>query len=208
MATQKKSTFDTLYALNVNGKTEKKGSLTYLSWAAAWAEAKTLFPDINYTIYENVDTEGRVLNYFSDGSTSYVKVGVTIDGLEHINYLPVMDYRNKSIGMDKLTSFDVNTAIQRCLTKALGMHGLGLYIYQGEDLPHVEVVDAKTAQTKRTTPKAAKGKDISIDADNWKKVLTWAKQNKDNSALVFAGLEKKGVTLTPYMEGEINKILS
>jgi hypothetical protein len=63
---------------------------------------------------------------------------VTINGLEHIEYLPVMDYRNASIMVDKVTSFDVNKAIQRSLTKAVARHGLGLYIYAGEDLPEAE----------------------------------------------------------------------
>ena len=63
---------------------------------------------------------------------------VTIEGLEHIEYLPVMDFRNNSIPSDKVTSFDVNKAIQRSLTKACARHGLGLYIYAGEDLPEDE----------------------------------------------------------------------
>ena len=64
--------------------------------------------------------------------------GVTVNGIEHIEYLPVMDFKNKSISLDAVTSFDVNKAIQRSLTKALARHGLGLYIYAGEDLPEEE----------------------------------------------------------------------
>ena len=126
--------FQTLNAINVNDKTEKKNGLTYLSWAFAWGEVKKLFPDANYTIYENVDG----WNYFTDGRTCWVKTGVTVNGIEHIEYLPVMDYRNASIPADKVTSFDVNKAIQRSLTKAVARHGLGLYIYAGEDLPEGE----------------------------------------------------------------------
>jgi hypothetical protein len=74
-----------------------------------------------------------------------VKTGVTINGLEHIEYLPVMDYRNQSIPADKVTSFDVNKAIQRGLTKAAARHGLGLYIYAGEDLPEDERKQQTTA---------------------------------------------------------------
>jgi len=126
-----KSVFATLNAVNCNEHTEKKNGLTYLSWAWAWAEVKKRFPLATYTIYENPDG----WNYFTDGRTCWVKTGVTIDGLEHIEYLPVMDYRNASIPADKVTSFDVNKAIQRSLTKAAARHGLGLYIYAGEDLP-------------------------------------------------------------------------
>lgn len=128
------SVFETLNKINVNDKTEQKNGLTYLSWAWAWGEAKKQYPEATYTIYEN--NEGW--NYFTDGKTCWVKTGVTIEGLEHIEYLPVMDYRNKSITVDNVTSFDVNKAIQRSLTKALARHGLGLYIYAGEDLPDGE----------------------------------------------------------------------
>ena len=123
--------FTKLNAINVGDKTEKKGELTYLSWAWAWAEVKKLFPDTTYKVYENA--EGW--NYFTDGRTAWVKTGVTINGIEHIEYLPVMDYRNASIPLAKITSYDVNKTIQRSLTKACARHGLGLYIYAGEDLP-------------------------------------------------------------------------
>ena len=128
------SVFATLNAVNVNEHTEKKNGLTYLSWAWAWAEVKKQYPEATYTIYENADG----WFYHTDGKTAWVKTGVTIDGLEHIEYLPVMDYRNKSIPADAVTSFDVNKAIQRSLTKACARHGLGLYVYSGEDLPESE----------------------------------------------------------------------
>lgn len=123
--------FQELNAIDVTGKTEKKGNLTYLSWAWAWGELKKKHPDAFYTIYEN--NEGW--NYHTDGKTAWVKTGVTVNGLEHIEYLPVMDFRNNSIPVDKITSTDVNKTIQRSLTKAVARHGLGLYIYAGEDLP-------------------------------------------------------------------------
>ena len=126
--------FNTLNGINVNGKTEQKNGLTYLSWACAWGEVKKLFPDATYTIYENADG----WNYHTDGRTCYVKTGVTVNGIEHVEYLPVMDFKNKSIPLDSVTSFDVNKAIQRSLTKAVARHGLGLYIYAGEDLPEGE----------------------------------------------------------------------
>lgn len=129
-----KSVFETLNAINVNGHTEKKNGLTYLSWAWAWAEVKKAYPAAFYTIYE--DANGRP--YHTDGRTCWVKTGVTIEGLEHIEYLPVMDFRNQSIPLDKVTSMDTNKAIQRSLTKACARHGLGLYIYAGEDLPESE----------------------------------------------------------------------
>ena len=128
------SVFSVLNAVNVGEHIEKKSGLSYLSWAWAWAEVKKAFPDAFYTIYENKDG----WNYHSDGNTCWVKTGVTIEGLEHIEYLPVMDYKNRSIPQASVTSFDVNKAIQRSLTKACARHGLGLYIYAGEDLPEGE----------------------------------------------------------------------
>ena len=130
----KKSIFETLFEINVNERVEKKNGLSYLSWPYAWAEVKKLYLNATYTVYE---TENGCI-YFTDGKTCWVKTGVTIDDLEHIEYLPVMDYRNKSILLENVTSFDVNKSIQRSLTKALARHGLGLYINAGEDLPEIE----------------------------------------------------------------------
>jgi hypothetical protein len=127
----KEKVFETLSKINVNDKVEKKNGLTYLSWAWAWSVLKEKFPTSTYTIYENKDG----WNYFTDGRTAWVKTGVSVLGVEHIEYLPVMDFRNKSIALDQVTSFDVNKAIQRSMTKAISRHGLGSYIYQGEDLP-------------------------------------------------------------------------
>ena len=132
--------FKTLNKINVNDHCEQKGNLTYLSWAWAWAEVKKVYPEAAYKIYENEDG----WFYHHDGKTAWVKTGVIIEGLEHIEYLPVLDFKNKSIDLDKLTSFNVNTAIQRSLTKAIARHGLGLYIYAGEDLPDIPLWAAGT----------------------------------------------------------------
>ena len=129
-----KSYFEILNDINVNDKIEEKNGLKYLSWAYAWGEAKKKFPNANYRIYERETNFGPV-NYFTDGKTAWVKTGVIINDIEHIEQLPVMDYRNKSISIESITSFDVNKTIQRSLTKALARHGLGLYIYAGEDIP-------------------------------------------------------------------------
>ena len=143
------SIFETLNSVNVNDHIEKKNGLSYLAWAFAWAEVKKAFPDATYTIYENKDG----WFYHTDGKTAWVKTGVTINGLEHIEYLPVMDMRNKSIPLDNVTSFDVNKAIQRSLTKACARHGLGLYIYAGEDLPEAEQTTPTTEASASTLRK-------------------------------------------------------
>lgn len=130
--------FELLASVDCKDKIEKKNNLSYLSWAWAWSELKKRFPDAAYTIYE--DAEGRF--YHTDGRTCWVKTGVAVNGLEHIEYLPVMDFKNKSIPLEQVTSFDANKAIQRSLTKAVARHGLGLYIYAGEDLPENPAGDA------------------------------------------------------------------
>lgn len=149
---ENKSIFETLFEINVNDHVEKKNGLSYLSWPYAWAEVKKRFPNATYKVYE---TENGCI-YFTDGKTCWVKTGVTIEGLEHIEYLPIMDYKNKSISLEDVTSFDVNKSIQRSLTKALARHGLGLYLYSGEDLPEIEIekITSKDASILKSTVKS------------------------------------------------------
>lgn len=160
--------FTELNNINVNDKTEKKGNLTYLSWAWAWGEVKKRHPDAFYTIYENKD--GWI--YHTDGRTCWVKTGVTIDGLEHIECLPVMDNRNNPIHVEKVTSFNVNTAIQRSLTKACARHGLGLYIYAGEDLPEDD-----SAMPWMTEAESRQKKEAHVCRDCLKQIVDTKKRN-------------------------------
>lgn len=170
---KKKSIFQTLNDINVNGYTEVKDTgrvrLTYLSWAWAWAEVKKNYPDATYTVYENANG----WNYHTDGRTCWVKTGVTIEGMEHIEYLPVMDNRNNSIPADKVTSMDVNKAIQRSLTKAAARHGLGLYIYAGEDLPETESVQ-EAERIERAELEKAK-KEIAMAQSRDELTVVWNK---------------------------------
>ena len=192
--------FKVLNDINVNDKTEKKKDLTYLSWAWAWGEVKKLFPDTTYTVYEN--NEGW--NYFTDGRTCWVKTGVTVKGIEHIEYLPVMDYRNVSIPADKVTSFDVNKAIQRSLTKAVARHGLGLYIYAGEDLPEEE---AKTEpkQEAKTEPKKEEIKVKKATAEQVKEIKELTPdENVLNAMLKYFGVR----TLADLTEEQANTAIA
>ena len=181
--------FAALNAINVNGKTEKKNGLTYLSWAWAWGEVKKLHPDATYTVYENA--EG--LNYHHDGKTAWVKTGVTVNGIEHIDYLPVMDHRNKSIALAAITSFDVNKTIQRSLTKACARHGLGLYIYAGEDLPESDEPEPAPKPEPITTPRMATPEQIRIISSYASPEVCEAMMNKygtDLQLLTYANAEK------------------
>lgn len=170
-----KSPFMTLSAINVNDKIEKKNGLSYLSWAWAWQVVKENFPTATYKIYEN----GEGFNYHHDGMTAWVKTGVTIEDVEHIEYLPVMNFKNKSIPLTDLTSFDVNTAIQRSLTKAIARHGLGLYIYAGEDLPTSTEAEQASAPEQAEAPQVMTRIDLEINDANWGKVMKYVVANKD-----------------------------
>ena len=121
-----------LLKINVNDHTEKKNNLTYLSWAWAWAEVLKHDPDAIWVCH-TYGQPGHEEPCMRIGKTAMVHVSVTIKNLRRECMLPVMDHRNKAI--QDPDAFAVNTAIMRCMTKAISMHGLGLYIYAGEDLP-------------------------------------------------------------------------
>lgn len=117
-----------LLTLNVNDHTEKKANLTYLSWAWAWAEALKADPKATFKVEMFNDK-----CYMDINGTAMVWVTVTMFDKPMTCQLPVMDHRNKAI--QNPDAFQVNTSIMRCMTKALSLHGLGLYIYAGDDLP-------------------------------------------------------------------------
>lgn len=164
---RRKDIFNTLQAIDCSEHIEQKNGLSYLSWAWAWGIAKSIYPRSYYTIYENRD--GWI--YFTDGKTCWVKTGVTIvDGdysQEHIEYLPVMNFKNASIPAKDITSTDANKAIQRSLTKALARHGLGLYIYAGEDLPMegAEDFEEKARKAEEAKKAAAELKNLIAKVD-------------------------------------------
>lgn len=162
---EEKNTFQILNNINLSGKIKEKIGLKYLSWADAWAELKKNFPDAQMHVYtrkvstKTISTitdsdnstrttetiEENEIPYFTDGKTCYVKVGVTVKDVEYIELLPVMDNRNNAISLSLINMTSVNKAIQRAFVKACARHGLGLYIYSGEDLPEVDrkIIDFK-----------------------------------------------------------------
>lgn len=208
MSKTEKSVFETLNSINVNDKVEKKSNLTYLSWAWAWEQLKRNYPQASYTIYEDVNG----MFYHNDGKSAWVKTGITVQGQEHIEYLPVMDFRNNSITIEKITSVDVNKSIQRSLTKSIARHGLGLYIYANEDLPSVaeELANPpKNTKPKEATPKKVEPKKVTtikleIGDENWDNVLRFVVANKE------LGLKKIGASLvTKYnMSANVKKEIS
>jgi len=169
-----KNYFEELAKVNIKDKVEKKGNFDYLSWANAWALVKLKYPTAQRKVYEDQATG---LNFFTDGRTAYVKVGIVINDIEHIDYLPIMDFRNNSIRIEKITSMDVNTAIQRSTAKAVAMHGLGLSLWVGED---IATVSGETPAKKVVSGTYT----LKTDGDDWQKVLKYIAANKK------LGLEK------------------
>lgn len=136
MEVKEKTTFETLYAIDVAGKLKEKNKLTYLSWASAWAEVKKVFPNAASFVHEQImDEYGNTRPWFDDGKTGWVKVTVIVNDIDVTETLPIMDFKNKSLAAESITSMDANKAIKRCLVKALAMHGLAMYVYEGEDIP-------------------------------------------------------------------------
>jgi len=149
-----------LLKLDVNKHTEKKNNLTYLSWAWAWAEALEADPTVTFKV-ELFD--GKC--YMDINGTAMVWVTVTMFGKPMTCMLPVMDFKNKAIV--KPDAYAINTAIVRCMTKGLSLHGLGLYIYAGEDIPQkANEEDTNTYKEKgsvRHTPRGGIGDDLPDD---------------------------------------------
>lgn len=124
-----------LLSINVNDKTEKKGQLTYLSWAWAWAEVLKFDPSATWAVVEyGPETNRQPCCWIGD--TAMVHTTVTVKGIERSCMLPVMDNKNNAVKNPDARK--ISDAIMRCMTKTAALHGLGLYIYAGEDLPQVE----------------------------------------------------------------------
>jgi hypothetical protein len=181
---EKKNVFKELSAIDVSDKIEKKGKLDYISWANSWAMLKNKYPNAQRIVYESQETG---LNFFTDGQTAYVKVGIKINDLEHIDFLPVMDFRNNSIPLAKMTTMDVNTAIQRSTAKAIAMHGLGLSLWIGEDT--TPTVSQSAPASKNPIKQVI---ELNIGDANWEKVLKYISANKElGLAKIVKALETK-----------------
>ena len=154
--------FNALSNLDLKDKCEKREQLTYLSWANAWSEFKSAYPSATYRILKNENG----LPYFSDPDLGImVFTEVTVDDVTHQMWLPVMDSKNKAMKFTPYTyqvwdnykkayvektvqacsMFDINKTLMRCLVKNLAMFGLGLYIFQGDDLPEKSADDTASS---------------------------------------------------------------
>lgn len=189
-----KSVFEVLSSINLSSKVEKRGNLSYISWANCWHAVKQHYPDVQRTVFE---TESGV-NYFTDGKTCWVKVGITINNIEHIETLPCMDMRNASIPLESITSFQVNKSIQRCTVKALALHGLALNIYFKEGFE-----DESATKLPTKTPTKV---ELAVGDENWSKVVNYVVDNIGlKSEDVFKNLSKK-YELSDEVKSAINKL--
>ncbi len=136
-----KSVWATLSAIDCNKHTEKKGQLTYLSWTWAWQILMEYYPSSSFEFMPEQHL---------DNGTVMTSCSVTVEGITRSMWLPVMDNKNKSILVP--TSREISDARMRCLAKCIALHGLGLYIYAGEDLPQAaqeaksQTIDAEQFQ--------------------------------------------------------------
>jgi hypothetical protein len=191
--TTKKSTFDVLNAINVNDRTEKKGHLTYLSWSWAWQEVKKTFPDATYWYYTNPETN-LPFSYKEDVG-AFCHTSVTIKGETLEMWLPVMDNKNQSVL--KPTSTQINSTLMRCFTKNLAMHGMGLYIYAGEDIPQI------TAEEISKSNEQSKSEKVKVTDDNWSKIVETSKRLQSQKVkwdTILARLMDKYIVDIPQTE--------
>lgn len=130
--------FKQLSAIDFSDRTKAKNGLKYVSWTKSWEIIKENFPDATFKVYEN--EQNRF--WFDDGKTGWVKCSVTIKGIEHIEYLSILDFKNKAIPAENITSQEAAKAMQRAITKAGARHGVAIHVYNGEDLPS-DMVEAQ-----------------------------------------------------------------
>lgn len=203
---EKKSVFQTLSTISVKDKIERKGNLDYISWANAWATLKQNYPDAQRKVYESEHTG---FNYFTDGRTAWVKVGIIVEGIEHIDYLPIMDFRNNAVNVDKVTATDVNKAIQRSTAKAIAMHGFGLSLWTGEDVPEMVSEGVNKFSNNTTAAPLTDAQDkipLKKDSYNWDKVVEYVKSNKQLGwDKIKQQLERKYVILQTEVK-ELSKL--
>jgi hypothetical protein len=214
-----KSVFETLSAINVNDKVEKKSNLTYLSWAWAWGEVKKAYPSATYNVVFDPNTNKP---YFYDETLGYmVMTSVTINDETLDMWLPVMDGANQAMKaqpyeystrygvktVDAATMFDINKTLMRCLTKNLAMFGLGHYIYAGEDLPETNEEPKTVAKKAPAKKEASELAWLKVGDDNWAKVSAYVEANKANGYETIVAQLKRKYQMSNKELNEIKKII-
>lgn len=139
--------------MKLEADVSKKANLNYISWSDAWTLVKEQYHNSNYKVATHPETG---MPYFHDKTGGFVKVTVTINNVAHDCFLPIMNQPKgsmmKAIPEGEIDAFAINKSIQRALTKAIAMHGIGLYVYKGEDLPEGSTETVKKARTEGKIP--------------------------------------------------------
>ena len=178
MATKKTNYFTELDRVDVTQHIEKKGKFSYLSWAYAVRELKKIHPEATWTVHEY----GEGFPFIKTECGFFVKVTVTINGIDATQIHPVLDHKNKTINSPD--AFQINTSIQRCLAKAIALHGFGLHIFVGEDLPSSPPIDA--LQQKELLDLA---KDRNVEKDLLDQIMGQISSEKINKSNFLEAME-------------------
>ena len=155
------SLFEKLSKVNVNKHKKKKGQFDYLSWPLAIQELLKVCPDAHWVVHEYQNEDGLTAPYMTTNAGCFVRVSVTCDEITRSQVHPVTDNRNQTIPQP--TAQDINTSIQRCLAKAIALHGLGLYIFAGEDSPEPDALNSEQRSELLGVVKKLKNKTLESD---------------------------------------------
>ncbi len=168
------------------------------------AISRPIDPRTEATVAANSDG----MNYFTDGTSCWVKVGIVVGGIEHIDYLPIMDFKNNSIPLAKLTSTDVTKAIQRSTAKAIAMHGLGLSLWTGEDLPEMVTESPKKAAAEKASVPAVGGELVELKkgTTNWEAVVKYVEANKKLGIEAIGKQLIRKYKISPALKKEIAEL--
>jgi hypothetical protein len=149
MTKEKEGVFNKLSGIDISQMRQKKGKFDYLSWALAHRELKKVYPNATFEVHK---TDGKP--YIATETGYFVEVSVTVEGITHTQFHPVLDNMNRPIA--KPNCFHINTSIQRALAKAVALHGLGISLYAGEDLEQYdqtpEQYNQATLNQQQSTP--------------------------------------------------------
>lgn len=181
---------------------EKFFELSYLSWAYGHREMKRIDPDAKERVVEfplvwqGNKIDGVYVPYLQTSQGFFVKCEVTINGRTESEWLPVLDNSNRPI--NNPTTFQINTSHKRCFVKALAKHGLGLYLYVGEDLP--ENITQKESETQVTESNQQQSQPNKQQAEDTPPTYEEWVNSSYESLEELTGWEKKEITV--MLEGK------
>ena len=194
------SIFKKLYSQNVNEHVEKKGNFNFLSWPYAVVQLRLADPLATWEVKRFADD----LPYQKTDLGVFVEVAVTCQGITLSQIHPVLDSKNRPLV--EPSSFDINTSIQRCLVKAIALHGLGLYVYAGEDLPQGETSGEVTKPASKPANTAKPSGNVTFLTDKQlgfiKKLIVESGTNVEQ-LLTFFGFE----SLEVIPKADVNRVI-